>query len=176
MRTDILIVGGSTGGVAAAMAAASMGCHVIMTEETDWIGGQLTSQAVPTDEHPWIESFGCTRLYRRFRDGVRDYYRHNYPLTAEARAVANLNPGNGSVSRLCHEPRVALAVLNDLLAPFVSGRRGTGLWEHKPVAADVVGDRVRSVTVRDLRGGAERVLTAPYFLDATELGELLPLT
>ena len=31
---------------------------VLMTEETDWVGGQLTSQAVPPDEHPWIESFG----------------------------------------------------------------------------------------------------------------------
>ena len=35
----------------------------LLTEETDWIGGQLTSQAVPPDEHPWIESFGCTAAY-----------------------------------------------------------------------------------------------------------------
>src|SRR3954467_12006760 len=127
MKADILIVGGGAGGGAAALAASSMGLRVILTEETDWIGGQLTSQAVPPDEHPWIESFGCTLLYRHFRDGVRDYYRRHYPLTAEGRAVANLNPGNGGVSRLCHEPRVALAVLNDLLAPFVSGRRVTVL-------------------------------------------------
>src|SRR5438270_472543 len=40
----------------------------------------------------------------------------------------------------------------------------------------VAGDRVRTVTVRDLRGGRDVVLTAPYFLDATELGDLLPLT
>ena len=37
------------------------GMRVVLTEETDWIGGQLTSQAVPPDEHPWIESFGRTR-------------------------------------------------------------------------------------------------------------------
>src|SRR5262249_16771468 len=42
--------------------------------------------------------------------------------------------------------------------------------------ADAQGDRVRSVSVRDLRGGRDLVLTAPYFLDATELGDLLPLT
>ena len=52
-RTEILVVGGGTGGVAAAL-----GCRVVLTEETDWIGGQLTSQAVPPDEHRWIESFG----------------------------------------------------------------------------------------------------------------------
>ena len=49
--------------------------RVVLTEETDWIGGQLTSQAVPPDEHPWIEKFGCTRRYREYRDAVRDYYR-----------------------------------------------------------------------------------------------------
>ena len=52
-RTEILVVGDGTGGVAAAL-----GCRVVLTEETDWIGGQLTSQAVPPDEHRWIESFG----------------------------------------------------------------------------------------------------------------------
>ena len=30
----------------------------VVTEETDWIGGQLTAQAVPPDEHAWIESYG----------------------------------------------------------------------------------------------------------------------
>ena len=65
--TDIVIVGGGTGGCAAAMAAASLGRRVVMTEETDWIGGQLTQQAVPPDEHRWIESHGCTRRYRRCR-------------------------------------------------------------------------------------------------------------
>ncbi len=176
LHADVVIVGGSTGGCAAAIAAARAGYRVVMTEETDWIGGQLTSQAVPPDEHPWIEMFGCTRLYRRFRDGVRAYYQRHYPLTTAAQQTAYLNPGNGSVSKLCHEPRVALAVLHDLLAPYVSGGRVRILLEHRPVAADVAGDRIRSVTVRDLRGGQDVVLTAPYFLDASELGDLLPLT
>ncbi len=176
LRADVVIVGGGTGGCAAALAAARAGCRVILTEETDWVGGQLTAQAVPPDEHPWIESFGATRLYRRFRNGVREHYRRHYPLTADARAAEHLNPGNGSVSKLCHEPRVALAVLRELLAPYLSGRSIVLLSGHKPTAADVDGDRVKSVTVRDLRSGRDVVLAAPYFLDATELGDLLPLT
>ncbi|HMC65056.1 MAG TPA: FAD-dependent oxidoreductase [Gemmataceae bacterium] len=175
-RADVAIVGGGVGGCAAALAAARAGCHVILTEETDWIGGQLTAQAVPPDEHVWIESFGCTRLYRQFRNGVRSYYRGHYPLTAEARAAEHLNPGNGSVSRLCHEPRVALAVLHEMLAPYLSSRRVLLLHNHKAVAADIAGDSVRSVTVRNRHTGRETVLHASYFLDATELGELLPLT
>ena len=71
LHADVVVVGGGTGGYAAALAVARMGKKVILTEETDWFGGQLTSQGVPPDEHPWIEEFGCTRSYRRFRQGVR---------------------------------------------------------------------------------------------------------
>lgn len=175
-RADVVIIGGGLGGCAAALAAARAGCSVLLTEETDWIGGQLTQQAVPPDEHPWIESFGCTRSYRRFRDGVRAYYRRHYPLTAEARQAAYFNPGNGLVSRLCHEPRVALAVLHEMLAPYVSSGRVQLLLQHKVISADTKGDRVLAVKVHDSRNDRSLVLTGSYFLDATELGDLLPLT
>jgi FAD dependent oxidoreductase len=173
---DLLIAGAGVGGCAAALAACRAGLRVILTEETDWIGGQLTSQAVPPDEHPWIESFGCTRSYRQFRAGVRDYYRDHYPLAPAARANVLLNPGNGGVSRLCHEPRVALAVLEQMLAPYISAGRLQVLLDHEPIAADVAGDRVRAVSMRDRRGGGDTVLAALYVIDATELGDLLPLT
>jgi hypothetical protein len=176
LTADVVIVGGGTGGCAAALAVARMGMRAIVTEETDWIGGQLTSQAVPPDEHPWIESFGCTRLYRQFRDGVREYYRRHYPLTAEARALPYFNPGNGNVSKLCGEPRVALAVLHEMLAPHLSAGRIRLLLNHRPAQANVDGDHVKTVTVRDLQNGLERTLSAPIFLDATELGELLSRT
>jgi hypothetical protein len=150
--------------------------RVILSEETDWIGGQLTSQAVPPDEHPWIELFGCTRSYRQYRNAVRDYYRANYRLTPSARARFELNPGNGTVSRLTHEPRVSLAVLQAMLAPYVQTGSLQLLLEHAPVAAAMNGDSVSSVTLGDLRQALTRSVTAKYFLDATETGELLPLT
>ena len=146
-----------------------------MTEETDWVGGQVTSQLVPPDEHPWIESFGGTRSYRSYRNAVREYYRLHYPLTADARGRAFLNPGDGSVSKLTHEPRVSLAVLEEMLAPYVSGGWLTILLRHELVSADVDGDRVRGVAVRSLESGATRSIEASYFLDATEQGDLLPL-
>lgn len=176
LAADLVIVGGGTGGCAAALAACRAGLRVVLTEPTDWLGGQLTAQAVPPDEHPWIESFGCTRSYREFRDLVRAFYRERYPLTPEARAQRHLNPGNGWVSRLCHEPRVALAVLDQMLAPHLSSGRLTVLLEHVPVAAETDGDRVRAVQVEDRRSGRRRTLSAPLFVDATELGDLLPLT
>src|SRR5439155_3061465 len=133
-RADIVIAGAGCGGCAAALAAARLGCRVILAEETDWIGGQLTQQAVPPDEHPWIESFGATRSYRRFRTLVRRYYRRHYPLTQSAGSDIHFNPGNGGVSRLCHDPRVALAVLQALLAPFLSAGQGLLLLGRRAAA------------------------------------------
>ncbi len=175
LRCDVAIIGGGTGGCAAALAAARNGARVIMTEETDWLGGQLTSQAVPPDEHRWIEEFGLTGSYRDYRSAVRDYYRKHLPLTAEARSRPNLNPGDGTVSHITHEPQVSRAVLEKMLEPYVKKGRLIILTQRKPVGADVDRDRVKAVTVRAARGGRDQVITAPFFLDATEQGDLLPL-
>jgi hypothetical protein len=160
--------------VAAALAAARRGLSVVLTEETGWIGGQLTSQAVPPDEHVWIEQFGCTATYRELRDRIRAHYRAAYPLTPAAAARRALNPGSGRVSSLCHEPRVALAVLEAMLAPHRSSGRLRVLLRHAPVAAEVDGDRVVAVTLRGEAGDV--VVVADWVADATETGELLPLT
>ncbi|CAN5628483.1 FAD-dependent oxidoreductase [soil metagenome] len=176
LKADVVIAGGGLGGFAAAMAALRNNLSVILTEETDWIGGQITQQGVPPDEHQWIETHGATQLYRDFRNGVRNYYIKNYPLTEEARNRQHLNPGDGAVSRLCHEPRVALAVMLNMLAPYISSGKLTLLLEHKATGADVTGSKVRALKAKSIRSGRESVLSAPYFVDATELGDLLPLT
>jgi hypothetical protein len=176
LSADLVVIGGGFGGCAAALAAARAGLRVVMTEETDWIGGQLTAQAVPLDENAWIESSGGTASYRLLRQRIRDYYARNYPLTDAARANPRLNPGNGSVSRLCHEPRVGLAALEELLAVHVAAGRLRILLEHRAVGADTARDRIAAVRVRSSQTGSDLVLRAPLFVDATELGDLLPLS
>lgn len=176
LSSDVAVIGGGVGGIAAALALARAGRTVILTEEFAWLGGQLTSQAVPPDEHGWIERFGCTATYREFRNRVRQYYREHYPLLPEHAANPRLNPGNGWVSPLCHEPRVALAVLEAMLAPHVAARRILVLRRHRPVAATPAGaDEIGAVVVRDLVSGQDNLLRARFFLDATENGDLLPL-
>jgi hypothetical protein len=177
IQTDVVIVGGGAGGVAGALAALRLGKRVVLTEETDWIGGQLTAQGVPPDENPWIdrEFTGCTASYRQFRDRVRAFYRRNYPLTPKALADPYLNPGMGNVSPLCHEPRVSHAVLHEILSPYIASRQIIILLNHQSVEAEVDGDFVRSVTVRDLHSGDTTVIHGSYFLDATELGDALAL-
>ena len=174
-RCDILVAGGGVGGIAAALAACESGCRVVMTEPTAWIGGQLTQQAVPPDENQWIESGGATRRYRLFREEVRAFYRRHYPLTPGARAQTAFNPGNGNVSRLCHEFRVGLAVLEAMVQPYVSNGRLVIARGCEPVHAEVSGDVVCAVTFRQLTTVTERRVAAAYVIDATETGDLLPL-
>lgn len=176
MHADVIIIGGGLGGCAAALASCRNGLSVIMTEETDWIGGQVSQQGVPPDEHQWIESHGAPQSYRDFRNRVREYYRRNYPLTESARERQNLNPGDGSVSRICHEPRVAVSVLTDMLSPYLSSGKLQILTDHKAKKAYVVGDSVQGIEVENLHTNNRIVLTAASFVDATECGDLLPLT
>lgn len=185
-RCDVLIVGGGTGGVAAALAATAMGLHVVLTEETDWVGGQLTAQAVPPDEHPWIEAFGSTARYRRFRDGVRQAADGPHP-----RDPRRFNPGGGWVSNLCHPPATGHRVLEGLLQDLEGGSldlrlrtvaQGTNLLtstvprETGTNRPAVDGDRIGAIPLLNLETDEETLVHATYVLDATELGDLLPLT
>lgn len=175
LHADLVVIGGGLGGVAVALTAAELGCQVVLTEEHGMLGGQLTTQAVPPDEHPWIESELASPRYRRLREGVRAYYRKLYPLTAAAAKDPALNPGLGFVSRLCAEPRVYAAVIEEMLAPHIASGRLTVLRGCVPERADVDGDVVQAVTVRRTADGERLTLTGPMFVDATELGDLLPL-
>lgn len=176
-QTDVVVIGGGLGGCMAALAAAKQGLTVTLTEPTDWLGGQLTSQAVPPDEHRWIERTGATATFREFRERVRDYYRRNYPLTEEARNNPILNPGNGWVSRLAHEPKIALDVLQEMMSPYIHTQRIQVLYHTVPVEVATEYDRIVSVTVSHTQVtgsvGQYTQLIGQYYLDATEEGDLL---
>ncbi|OYN86471.1 FAD-dependent oxidoreductase [Parenemella sanctibonifatiensis] len=174
LQADVLIVGGGVGGVAGALGALSQGVRVILTEESPWLGGQLTNQAVPPDEHPWIETQTPTRSYGWFRTLVRKRYQRRPGITDAARQNPVLNPGSGGVSKLCAEPREYLAALEEMLAPYQAGGQLVVLTEVDPTAAETEGDRITSVTFTD-RSGDQTTITAPYVLDATEEGQLLEL-
>ncbi|MET3697572.1 FAD dependent oxidoreductase [Bacillus oleivorans] len=168
LDADLIIIGGGLGGIAAALSACNHGLRVILTEETDWIGGQVTAQGVPPDEHPWIEEFGCTRRYRDYRNRVRETYER---MMSYEKPNQLLNPGNGWVSKICHDPRVSLHVLQEMLMPYrltnqLILKRNTKL----------TGVKRRGRSVQELYfDNSDRPLIASYFIDATETGEFLPL-
>ncbi len=171
LTADVAIIGGGLGGCAAALALADLGQSVIMTASTGWLGGQLTAQGVPPDENPWVETYGATRSYQELRRRWRARYRA--VLTDPAAVAEHLNPGACLVSRLCAEPSTAHDVLQSLFEPHVRQGRIQLLLYSEAVGAETQGDRVLSIRVRTREGDVD--IHAPFFLDATENGALLPL-
>lgn len=171
-HADVLVAGGSLGGVAAALAAGHRGARVFLIAEGAWIGGQLTSQGVCTpDENAWIETSGAPASYLKLRAAIREHYRTRHRLSDLGQAREPLNPGGCWVSRISVEPRVALALLEDAVR---SSRAVTILRGCRPVACEFQGDRVLSVMFHGPDGATIRV-RAGMFLDATDQGDLLPL-
>jgi hypothetical protein len=159
IECETLVAGGGTGGTAAALAAARRGAQVVLIEETDWLGGQLTSQGVSAlDEHEYIESFGGTASYYALRNAIRAHY-------------ASSNPGNCWVTRLAFEPRVAAHILETMLPPGIQVFKRT-----KAVAVTTEGDRISAVLCVGLDDGKLLRFRPRMVIDATELGDLLPLS
>src|SRR3954471_22571839 len=161
---EVLSAGGGTGGVAAALAAARSGRRVVLLEETDWLGGQLASQGVSAlDEHEHIESCGGTASYYALRNAIRAHY-------------GEPNPGHCWVTRLAFEPRVALEGIERMLAPQGESGRLTIHRRAKTLAVTTDGDRITALEALALDDGRVMHFRPQIVIDATELGDLLPLS
>ncbi|MBN9410433.1 MAG: FAD-dependent oxidoreductase [Burkholderiales bacterium] len=172
-KADLAVIGGGLGGISATLAALRQGLSVVLVEELGWLGGQLTAQGVPPDEHPWIEHLHASQSYAQLRHAIRDYYRTHLPLTPEAAGRFILNPGQGNVGTLCHEPWVAVKVIDALLAPWEARGRLRVLRLHRAQTAHTTGDCIDALTVRDIDAARSITLEAKLFIDATETGDLL---
>ncbi len=97
---DVLVVGGGTGGVCAALQAARLGAKVVMVEETPWLGGMLTAAGVSAvDGNHQLPS----GLWGEFRQHLYDWY-------GGPRQVAT-----GWVSNTLFEPRVGAEIFRRLV-------------------------------------------------------------
>ena len=171
---EILIVGGGTGGVAAALAAARAGRQVVLLEETDWIGGQLTAQGVcALDEHEHIETFGGTASYYRLRDLLRDHYRPRAgdaggPRRLQSRQL--LGQPRSRSSRASPSPRSSACCSRSSKRPADDppAHEGVAASTERTIASRA-SSRWASTTRASMRFEARTVI------DATELGDLLPL-
>ncbi len=173
LKFDIVIAGASLGGVAAALSAARAGASVALLGDTDWVGGQLTSQGVCTpDENQWVESGGCTLSYRRLRQEMRAHYREQYKLSSSGIAQGEfLSIGDCWVSVIAVEPKVA----RDILMRRIADLANLKFYPRTSVAA--AERRINSITalIAEDSSGRETRFLASYFLDATDTGELFPL-
>ncbi|NET10979.1 MAG: FAD-dependent oxidoreductase [Merismopedia sp. SIO2A8] len=153
--TDILVVGGGTGGTAAAIQAARRGLdggtQVIVVSEFSWLGGMLTAAGVSAPDGNELRSLQ-TGLWGQF-----------------IQTVQQQQPGgvdHGWVSCFTYDPKVGAAIFADWVQSlpnlhWISGQR--------PVAVERKGDRLTGVTFDTVH------INASIILDGTELGDVLAL-
>lgn len=176
LYAPVVVVGASLGGTIAAWSAAKYGKgkKVLLLEETDWIGGQLTSQAVPPDEHRWIGEQGCTASYREYRRKIRSYYRNLEGYSNNIKIREAFCPADSEVSHLSHPPRLALEMLENMVAPFVQDGTLTVLYHAKLTSCEATAEKIHSITC--CINGEMTQITAELFLDGTDTGELIAMS
>jgi hypothetical protein len=155
LEADILVVGGGTGGTAAALQSARLGARTIVAEPTPWLGGMLSAAGVSaTDGNHRLPS----GIWREFRARVYAHY-------GGAEAVAT-----GWVSNTHFEPHVADRVFEEMAAAEPSLRV---LLRHRFVDVLKEGGRVRGAFLEDLATGRRVEVRAKVVVDGTDLGDVL---
>ncbi len=176
---DVLVIGGSLGGVAAALSAARSGKDVLLLSASNWIGGQMTSQGVCTpDENQFVETSGSTRTYRNFRQRTRQYYETNFMLSAAGKASivdhGYLELGESWVSNgYSVEAKVGCKILKRMLGEW-SNIRAMPSVTVIDVGLSADGNTITGVTGLSSDGTTLNI-TPRFVLDATDLGDLLPM-
>ena len=172
INTDICIIGGGLGAVAAALTALDLGATVVLLAPHQWLGGQMSSQGVSAlDEHRYIESFGGSPYYLRLRQLIRQQMASLYGSTITDEAT--FNPGNAWVSNLCFFPYVAADAINALIAPYVASQQLTVLYATLSIAISKKDDTITHISCR---GNAQVCEIIPLqVIDASELGDVLAL-
>lgn len=149
--TDILIVGGGTGGTAAAIQAARRGVKTILVSEFSWLGGMLTSAGVSAPDGNELEAFQ-TGLWGDF---IQELQR---------RQPGGLD--HSWVSFFSYDPRIGAEIFADWVKELPSLT-----WICGQVPLEVIRgqDKITGVRFADL------TIYAKIILDGTELGDLLAL-
>ncbi|MCU0335967.1 MAG: FAD-dependent oxidoreductase, partial [Chitinophagaceae bacterium] len=152
---DVLVVGGSTGGTAAAIQAARSGARTILVEEGPWLGGMLTAAGV-----------GCTDGNHQLPSGLWQELRE-----ACYRHYGTRNLATGWVSNFNIEPHVGDSILKAMaraeqLLTVYHGWRFSKVEMTKGSATPTIAAVVFSNGKKTMRVAARIVV------DATDLGDV----
>jgi len=169
---DIAVVGASFGGVAATLAAARYGKRVVLVEASGNVGGQATSQGLTRwDESAHLlspKTYGSTKSYQVLKNDIRGWYR-TYTKVGANGSRPDFNPGFASPGHpFSADCNVAETVLRQLLKD--AGDVVTLILDTKVSAANI-----SNGTIQSLQLESGDTVSATIFLDATDLGELLPM-
>jgi hypothetical protein len=145
-EADLLIVGGTESGWAAAIQAARMNIHrIIIVHDGQWLGGQYTEQALAcvdenkgvgkvgwgVDWHPMKRSFHRSGLFRELMDGIEAFNTDKY---------GSPMPGRPHHGPSTFRPAEAEAVFRRMLQPYIDSGQVRFVTDRYPVRADVTAD------------------------------------
>jgi hypothetical protein len=151
LTAEVLVVGGGTGGVAAALQAARRGVRNVLVSELNWLGGMLTSAGVTAPDGLELLAFQ-TGLWGEFLRVLR------------LRQPQGLD--HAWVSFFTYEPQIGASIFADWVAALPNLHWIKG---QTPQAVQKQGNRITGVQFQDYQ------IEAQITLDATELGDLLAL-
>ncbi|MFO0426906.1 MAG: FAD-dependent oxidoreductase [Planctomyces sp.] len=155
---DVIVVGGSPGGIAAAIAAARNGSTVILVEYHSHLGGMMTSGLGKSDVENRAMIGG---LFQEFTVRVRKHYEQTW------------GPDHENV-QLCrdgyyYEPSVAEKIIEEMIQEHSSIAVLKG-WRLE--GAETTDHRLRSIEVVQHSTGERQTLRGQVFVDATYEGDL----
>lgn len=137
-QCDVIIAGGTTAALSAALTSAREGSLTCLLEPTNWPGGQLTAGGVPAVDFAW---------HTHGNVNVREFARHSANIPAEflqliqqAVQVPQSKTGTCTVSQYCFMPAHFLDILRaDAINPVVA--TGNLKIFYDTVVKSVVKDR-----------------------------------
>ncbi|MEZ5397569.1 MAG: FAD-dependent oxidoreductase [Bryobacterales bacterium] len=155
---DIVIYGGTPGGIAAAISAARQGRSVVLVAYQDHLGGMMTSGLGKSDIEDRALIGG---LFLELTERVKRHYLDHYGADSQDYELAR----NGYY----YEPSVAEAILDQMVAeqPKIAVIKG---WRLD--SAQVEDNRLRSIRIVNRHSGEGRDVAARVFLDASYEGDL----
>jgi hypothetical protein len=158
---DIVVVGGTPGGVAAALSAGRLGGRVALVERHDRIGGMMTSGLGKSD----IEKRAMIQgLFAEFVGRVRRFYLGRYGESSKDYELCK--------DGYYYEPSVAEKILLEMLAEVESVEVFTG---HRLKSVSVKANAPRAARFESLSTGESLELQGKIFIDATYEGDLFAL-
>jgi hypothetical protein len=164
---DIVVIGGTPGGIACAVRAAREGLSVLLVQHNRHIGGMLTNGLMQ-----WDALYGGPRapIFNEYAKSIEDYYRETYGEKSPQHSVARYTQTHYPMSRF--EPSVAEHLFNRLVSaePNI-----TTLLSHYPVAVVREGGLLKTLTLREYNTTRDITVTGATYADATYEGDLAAL-
>ncbi len=165
---DLVVIGGTPGGIATAVRAAREGLTVLLVNHTQHLGGFITSGA-----GGWEAPYDGLRspLYGEMLKGAADYYRQTYGENSPQHLASMPDAkSRAHIDRPKVEPRIAEMLFNRMVE---KEKRLTVLLGHIVTAADREGSLIRSVTLKPMHGEGGVTVSAKVFADGMYEGDLV---